>query len=957
MAQTSKQHRSLITRKDIRSALRLWNQTAKLAQHPLAKLNSVTLRRQKAAYKQAANGDGIALQDLLREAISALRPSEDKPVPYQKRWRAYIVLHDQYIMGFSPGEVTESLGIARSTYNHVQASAIERVADYLREQEQIANENLALNQAATAPFLAPTKPPYPIMGRENLVQQIKEQLFSGQSQSFVGLPGIGKTTLAIALAHDPDIRAHFSDGILWARLGQQPNVAAELGSWATTLKLPVQDFAQLSGIHERCQALHAAIGLRRMLLIVDDAWDSQSALAFRLGGPNCAHLVTTRLPEIAVHFGGSCVIQVPELNEEASQALLLQLAPELIFTETNHTTELVRSTGGLPLALVLIGNYLHARALERQTNHLTTLVENLQTAEKRLHLSQPQSPLTYNPSLAFDTPLSLMAAIQVSDQAMTHELRQTLRALTVFPAKPNTFSEEMAMQVASVSQELLDSLIKYGLLERAALGRLTIHQVIKDYAQTNLIEALPFERMASCLIGYAEQHENDFDALQRELTNLVAALNITAEHTLFPLLVRGTNILFQFCSVRGLYELALNHLRHVMQVSKERDEPIVEAEMLMNLGRLALHRGSYEEAEAQFRQGLALARHHEHAGLISRALQGLAVTRDHNGDYEQAAQYYKESLSFTRQLADRQREATLLMNLGGLSCDLGQYEVAQDYLQEGLRIATEIEYDGILSPLLLNLGVVAGYLGDLSQEERCYQQALVVAQRLGHQEDIAYLLTNLGGLASDRGAFAEAEEYLQKGLAISREIGHLERISALLRHLGELEISRGNHGQAREYLDEALSLGREIGHRKNIAATLANLGVIFCAQESFSAAEVHLQEALDLARKMGHQWHIADTLTKLADLYLVKQQLRLASGAFEEAQQIADKIGDHKLKAFALYGIGRLEAEQGNYAAATTYGENSLALFEMLEHWKQVEIRQWLSDIKTNTSEKMCSSC
>ena len=37
-----------------------------------------------------------------------------------------------------------------------------------------------------------------------------------------GAGGYGKTTLARALAHDPDIAGAYFDGILWVELGEKP---------------------------------------------------------------------------------------------------------------------------------------------------------------------------------------------------------------------------------------------------------------------------------------------------------------------------------------------------------------------------------------------------------------------------------------------------------------------------------------------------------------------------------------------------------------------------------------------------------------------------------------------------------------------------------------------------------------------------------------------------------------
>ena len=50
-----------------------------------------------------------------------------------------------------------------------------------------------------------------------------------------GLGGIGKSTLAAALAHDPKVQSYFPDGIFWATLGQQPDILSFLHSWIQAL--------------------------------------------------------------------------------------------------------------------------------------------------------------------------------------------------------------------------------------------------------------------------------------------------------------------------------------------------------------------------------------------------------------------------------------------------------------------------------------------------------------------------------------------------------------------------------------------------------------------------------------------------------------------------------------------------------------------------------------------------
>src|SRR5579863_7578399 len=82
------------------------------------------------------------------------------------------------------------------------------------------------------PILDPAIPPPPagehgLVGRDELLRKLKERLLTGKRvaiSALNGLPGVGKTALATALAHDEEVRAHFSDGILWAGLGYEPDV-------------------------------------------------------------------------------------------------------------------------------------------------------------------------------------------------------------------------------------------------------------------------------------------------------------------------------------------------------------------------------------------------------------------------------------------------------------------------------------------------------------------------------------------------------------------------------------------------------------------------------------------------------------------------------------------------------------------------------------------------------------
>ena len=66
------------------------------------------------------------------------------------------------------------------------------------------------------PSLLLPAPAPPLVGRETLLRGLKQQLVACDHPALLalyGLPGVGKTTLALALVHDPAIRLHFADGI------------------------------------------------------------------------------------------------------------------------------------------------------------------------------------------------------------------------------------------------------------------------------------------------------------------------------------------------------------------------------------------------------------------------------------------------------------------------------------------------------------------------------------------------------------------------------------------------------------------------------------------------------------------------------------------------------------------------------------------------------------------------
>ena len=82
-----------------------------------------------------------------------------------------------------------------------------------------------------------------------------------------------------------------------------------------------------------------------------------------MGVSNCAYLVTSHFADTAFHFTVEGAVAVHELDEDKGLALLARFAPQVVEAEPEAACRLVRSVGGLPLALTLI------KALPVQAEH------------------------------------------------------------------------------------------------------------------------------------------------------------------------------------------------------------------------------------------------------------------------------------------------------------------------------------------------------------------------------------------------------------------------------------------------------------------------------------------------------------------------------------------------------------------------------------------------------------
>jgi hypothetical protein len=194
--------------------------------------------------------------------------------------------------------------------------------------------------------------------RLEVSRELKHRLLAEQSPSagvflisaIHGLGGIGKTTLASALAHDADVQNRFYDGILWATLGEEPDLISLLGGWVEALG--DYNFRPTS-VGATSAHLRTLLGDKALLLVVDDAWEPEHVTPFLVANYRSQVLVMSRRADVA--GAGAGVHQLQLMTPEESLALLENSTHRQLEGEEKEAALRVAETAGyLPVALNLV---------------------------------------------------------------------------------------------------------------------------------------------------------------------------------------------------------------------------------------------------------------------------------------------------------------------------------------------------------------------------------------------------------------------------------------------------------------------------------------------------------------------------------------------------------------------------------------------------------------------------
>ena len=233
------------------------------------------------------------------------------------------------------------------------------------------------DQGPPTPYRSTAPPADPLFVHRAELDAVRDLLIDaidatvGITTALRGAGGFGKTALAQKLCEDPDIRAAYPDGILWAQMRDDMRDADRLAVVKDLLRhLRPDEAPTYETLPIASARLREVLAGQRVLVVVDDVWHAADIEPFRGFG---AVLITTRIGDTLPR--GCKRVDVDALR--ASEAVAV-LSADLELNDIAAFEALAKRLGEWPLLLRLVNRQLHelmGKGLDEALNVVETLLD------------------------------------------------------------------------------------------------------------------------------------------------------------------------------------------------------------------------------------------------------------------------------------------------------------------------------------------------------------------------------------------------------------------------------------------------------------------------------------------------------------------------------------------------------------------------------------------------------
>ncbi|MEU2777502.1 BTAD domain-containing putative transcriptional regulator [Streptomyces sp. NPDC007162] len=618
-----------------------------------------------------------------------------------------------------------------------------------------------------------------------------------------GMAGVGKTTLAVQVAHR--VTDRFPDGQLYVNLR-----GFDLHGAAMDPAEAVRGFLEALGVSrkqmpdspEAQAALYRSLlADRRVLVLLDNARDADQVRPLLPGAAGCLVLITSRnrLTSLVV-AGGAHPLTLDLLSpKDARQSLVRRLGTDRVAAEPAAVETIISLCGGLPLALSIIT----ARALMNPTFPLSGIAAELMEANGSLDAFD-----------GLDATTDVRTVFGWSYHTLTGEAARLFRLLSLHPGPDigTHAAGALADRPTARVRSLLAELTRTHLLTEEAPGRYRFHDLLRAYANE---------------LARAEDGEEQ----RRDATRRMVDHYLLTAHASASLL-----------DPAGVFPSPTPSPQ-----ATGSPVPLGDAESALgwfSTERLVL----LEVARQSVDDGLG-----GHAWRLARLLDPVHERFGHWHDW---ADLQHIALAAARQLADPVGVAHAHGGLGRACSLLRRYREAEDHLHHALSLFEALGDDLGQAHTRRALGWVMTRTERHGEAIRQTRHALDLYRVAGHLSGQADAMNAIAWYEAVLGEHDKAMTDALRSLSLyrrmsdqggSHEANTWDTLAYAHHHLG-------NFRRAHTCYLRAIHMLRRNGDRYNEAGSLTRLGDTYTATGDDAAARAVWEQAADILTEIDPPW-------------------------------------------------------------------------------------------------------